>query len=57
MFGDSKDDLVIKRPKVFAEEAKKRGPMYYDYEMFQNLLWEEGSNYICEKKIGRGKYS
>ena len=31
MFYDKKDQLVIKKPKQFAEESKKRGAPYYDY--------------------------
>ena len=57
MFKDAKEDLVIKKPKTFAEESKKRGPAYYDYEKNANLVWGEGSIYACERKIGRGKYS
>lgn len=47
MFKEANDDLVIKKPKTFADEAKKRGPVYYDYENNSNLVWAEGSIYAC----------
>lgn len=48
---------MVKRPRTFADESKKRGSGYYDYENNVNLVWSEGSIYVCERKIGRGKYS
>ena len=57
MFKEATDDLVIKKPRTFADESKKRGQNYYDYENNVNLVWSEGSIYACERKIGRGKYS
>ena len=29
--------MVVKRPHSFAEEAKKRGKEYYDYENYVNI--------------------
>ena len=40
MYSDKKDQLVIRKPKQFPEEAKKRGAPYYDYENYQNLVWK-----------------
>ena len=57
MYNDKMESLVIKLPKTFVDEAKKRGPNYYDYENVVNLIWADGSIYVCERKIGRGKYS
>ena len=37
---DQEESLVIKKPKQFAEESKKKGPPYYDYENYQNLVWK-----------------
>ena len=40
MFSDKKEQLIIKKPKQFADEAIKRGAPYYDYENYQNLEWK-----------------
>ena len=39
MYKELNDDLVIKKPRTFAEESKKRGAVYYDYENNVNLVW------------------
>lgn len=39
MFKEANDDLVIKKPRTFADESKKRGEVYYDYENHVNLVW------------------
>jgi hypothetical protein len=31
MYSDKQESVVIKLPKTFADEAKKRGANYYDY--------------------------
>ena len=31
--------LVKRKPKVYAEAAKEKGPMFYDYENNVNLIW------------------
>ena len=39
MYSDGLESQVIKLPRTFADESKKRGPNYYDYENIFNLVW------------------